>query len=810
MHAQNAKASGNGVITGKVVDSATNSPLEYTTISLYKKGNSRPLDGTMTNKSGHFQLINAAPGSYTVVVEFIGYKNLSLPVTINNNASVVDLKTIGLNKTVSSLQNVTVTTETKVFENRIDRMVFNAEKDLTSQTGVATDVLKKIPQVSVDADGNVELAGSTSVRFLINGKPSTSLGNNIADVLQSIPASQIKSIEVITNPGAKYDAEGIGGIINIILKKNTGRGINGNLSLTAGTLTENGSFNFNAKKGKIGFNAYISGSFRPYSTVSSTYDRVSSDSNGNKVLLHENGKARYKRHGYESGVGIDYTINDKNSLSALLTYDNYAYLNNNSINQTQTTTNPVSGTQLSSVSVLNNVTNSFNFYNIAGSVDYRKMFAKEGEELYVSFITGVGKNLGGAGNLQNYISPDSLYYGTNSTNPSTQKESELAVDYTNPVKKDVILGVGGKINYREILTGSNVLSYQPSVKQFLPNTYLTNSLEYYQKIYALYTELTFPVKKLFDAKIGGRYERTNINADYSNAQPKINIPGYNTFVPSVYFSKGIGENQQIKLSYSKRIERPDYRVLSPFINTSDPKNITAGNPYLNPETGNRYELAYSLNFKKTGSVSITAFYRTSNNTIQGYLVYYPSLKIGDTTYTNVSVNTRKNIGLEKDEGISLFGDLHFFTKLNVRTNFFAFYRRTVNAINIGMNSSSFIYRSNINMNYQFGKNIVAEFFGNFNSKRRDLQVLYPSFFSYSVAIRKQFWNKNGSLALTAINPFAQYVNQTIKLYGVGFNVTSSRQIPFRSFGINFTWKFGTLKYKNRKLDNAPNLNLPTD
>src|SRR3982751_2382796 len=178
---------------------------------------------------------------------------------------------------MEALQNVIVTGSTKLIDNRIDKLVFNAEKDITSQTGVATDVLKKVPQVSVDVDGNVELAGSSSIRFLINGKPSTAFGSSITDVLQSIPASQIKSIEVITNPGAKYDAQGLGGIINIILKKSTAQGINGNLSLSAGTRADNGSFNFNARKGTFGINAFFSGNARLTSKAPFSSDKLSAD-----------------------------------------------------------------------------------------------------------------------------------------------------------------------------------------------------------------------------------------------------------------------------------------------------------------------------------------------------------------------------------------------------------------------------------------------------------------------------------------------------------------------------------------------------
>ena len=241
-----------GKIIGKVIDSSSNLPLEYATVTLFVTGKSKPVNGTTSDVNGDFNLTNIHPGSFNIVIDFIGYKTSNLGnITISQKNEVIDLKNVFLKKKQESLQAVTVTAQGKLIDNKIDKLVFNAEKDITSQTGVATDVLKKVPQISVDVDGNVELAGSTCVRFLIDGKPSTAFGSSINDVLQSIPASQIKSIEVITNPGAKYDAQGLGGIINIILKKSTAQGINGNLSLTAGTRNENGSFNFNARKGKF-------------------------------------------------------------------------------------------------------------------------------------------------------------------------------------------------------------------------------------------------------------------------------------------------------------------------------------------------------------------------------------------------------------------------------------------------------------------------------------------------------------------------------------------------------------------------------
>ena len=810
-HAQKTENSnGSAEVTGKVSDSLNNLPLEYATITLFKQGDKKAVNGTVTNKGGNFSITNIATGKYKAVIEFIGYT----PVTINNinipqKDFVADIKTIRLSKRNETLQDVTVTATSKLIDNKIDKLVFNAEKDITSQTGVATDVLKKVPQVSVDVDGNVELAGSSSIRFLINGKPSTVFGNNIADVLQSIPANQIKSIEVITNPGAKYDAQGLGGIINIILKKNTSQGVNGNLSLTAGTRMNNGSFNFNARKNNFGINAYISGNVRPFAKTITSSERTSIDSaSKSSVLLQHDGVNNFKRNGFETGLGFDWTVKNKNNFSGSFSFDHFANRGTADVSQSQLITEQSNPENiLSSINTINNINNSFSEHSIDADLNYKRTFKKEDQELDIDVNSSFGKNSIRANNTQTLLPVDSIFYGTNSNSAGNEKETEIAVDYTQPLKKDVLLGVGGKINFYNITSNSSVSLLEALSKLYLYDSSLSNGFNYHQKVYAIYSELSFPVGKLFNAKIGGRYERTEINSFYSNIAQQANIPGYNTFVPSVFFIKNLSDKQTLKLSYSKRIERPDFGDLNPYINTSDPKNISAGNPDLKPEIGNRYELSYNYDFGKTGSFMTTLFYRQNKNDIQPFIFYYPELTLGDSTYTNVSVTTRENIGQENNFGINLYGDFHFSQALNIRTNFFSFYRHTINKIDKGYNSNSFNYRFNINATYKFSKTLIAEFFGNFNSARHEAQGRYPSFTSYNIAIRKQFWNEKGSLALSAVNPFSKYVTQTTNLFGPGFDVVSVRKIPFRSIGINFTWKFGTLKFKN---DETGQNKIPND
>lgn len=798
-------------ITGIVMDSSSYRPLEYATISLFAAGTTKPLNGTTSDSAGHFILTDLSPGTFSVKVEFIGYKVFILDdVLIAQKHETIDLKNILLIKKQETLESVTVTTQGKLIDTRIDKLIFNAEKDLTSQTGVATDVLKKVPQVSVDVDGNVELAGSSSIRFLINGKPSTMFGNNISDVLQSIPASQIKSIEVITNPGAKYDAEGLGGIINIILKKSTAQGINGNAALTAGTIMQNGSFNFNARKGKLGVNAFISGNARLTTTTPNSLQRISTDTSTKiNALLQQDGNSEFNRHGYQTGIGFDYTYKEKNSIAGSLNYNNFGTKSHGYIDQSEITQNDL-GNLLSEINSVNHTNNTFKDHSIDADLNYKRTFKKEDQELDIDMNSSFGHNLRTADNLQLVQPQDSLIYGTISNNPGKENESEIAVDYVQPFAKNVTLGVGGKFNSYNISSTSGVSVWQPVYEDYVYDSSLSNYLNYHQKVYAFYSELSLPVGKILDAKIGGRYERTQINSFYSNAQEDVDN-GYNTFVPSLFILKKIGDKQTLHFSYSKRIERPDYGDLNPFINTSDPKNVTAGNPYLKPETGDRYELAYNHDLGKSGSFMLTLFYRENQNDIQPFIVYYSTLRVGDTVYTNVAVTTRENIGIEKNIGTNVFGDLHLNSKLNIRGNVFFFYRHTINQVDKGYNSNSTNYRFNINASYQFTKTLAAEFFGNFNSVRHEAQGRYPSFTSYNIAVRKQLWNKKASIALTANNIFSEYVTQQTYLFGPGFVTSSIRKIPFRSAGINFTWKFGKLEFKpDKKEGSSENLTSPTE
>ena len=793
----------NSTLSGTIKDSLTRKGVEYATIKLATASGKQVLYGATSDSTGKFTIPGVSIGLYTVQIEAIGYGARTIDsFRVSGDGKTSRLRNIALLKQTNTLQGVVVTsTGRKLVENRIDKVIFNAENDISSAGGVATDVLKKVPQVTVDADGNVELSGAGGVRFLINGKPSTIFGNNITDVLQSIPASQIKSIEVVTNPGARYSAEGTAGVINIILKNSKVNGTNSSVSLTAGTRNENGSYNLTVRHNNFGLHASVSGNTRLNALTPGTLDRTTVDTATQQdVYLHQQSRRHTHRYSMQGGLGFDWTIDSLNSLSGDVNYEKFAGGGSGLQTQQQRYVPFAAGGAESVMNILNNSGFSWEYYGTDASLAYQRKFKKEDETLDVTASTSFGHNRGKSRNVQTLLPEDSVYYGVNNNNYGPETNTEISADYNNPFSKKVVFGAGARMNLNHLRSTADVLSLQPDTKGYGYDSSLSNSLTYRQNVYAAYAELSFPAGKWFDVKAGMRYERTQTDAYFSQATQQVGIPGYNTWVPSAYLLRKLGEHQTLKLSYSKRIGRPEYDNLNPFINTTDPKNITTGNPYLKPERGYRAELAYNHEYGSAGSFLISAFYRQSNGDIQPYTYYYPTYKVGDSVYSNVSLSTTENIGTEQNLGVNLFGEMKASGKLNFRTNIALFRRYIENGIDVGGNRTSYNFRSNLNGTYQISKVLVAEAFGSFNSARNEVQGRYPSFTTYTMAVRKQFWNKKGSLALTATNLFANYVRQRTELYGVNFTTYSERDIPTRSIGLNFTWKFGKLEFKKEDKD----------
>lgn len=782
-------------IIGRIVDSVTAKALEYAVINVYQKGNKKAISSTATDNKGNFSTDKLTAGDYYITITFVGYQTKTVNGLQLRNADIVLGNIIISSAATQTLQEVTVFSKAPVIENKIDKIVYNVANDVTSQGGVALDVLKKVPQVTVDIDGNIELQGNSSIRFLINGKPSSAFGNSIADALAAIPASQIKSIEAITSPGAKYDAEGTGGIINIILKDNKVKGINGTVNLSAGSRLENGSVNLNIRNNNFGINAFFSGNEQLNSRTLSSQDRYSIDTAGKtNTHLTQNGYSDFTRHGYQTGMGFDWSLTKKESITGSFTYLNFGNSGSGITNQEQLTSY-FNNSLISDILTYRNATNSFTAGSVEWNLDYKKNFSKEKQQLEILTSSSYGTNVADYLQVQNYVGQSDPFTGSGSHNPGTDRQTNISVDYAHPLSEHFLLETGAKFIVQDIYSEAKVNTLNTATKQYAIDTTQSYHLNYDRKIYAGYVSASFSLFRYLNVKSGLRVEHTDTKIDY----PNTTIPSYNSYAPSVILSHDINDKQTIKLAYTHRIERPDYREINPFKNLSDPYNITTGNPGLQPEIGNNIELGYSKSFEKGSNIYMALITRINTQDIKPYTNFYPTYKIGDSIYQNVSVATRENIGYELVNGIIVSSSIQLQEKLSMRWNIFVFNRHIVNNLNgadtvvNGLNE-----RINLNLSYQLPRNLVIEAFANYNSAFNNIQGRQPQFFYYTFALRKQFWNKKASFGFTATNPFNEYVKQTGTVTTGFYSATTIREVPLRSFGISLLYKFGKLQFKKEK------------
>jgi len=788
---QQVGISGPGKIKGRVVDSVSGSAIAYATVTCFAINNNTVAGGMITDDGGLFVIDNLPVGRYLLKVDFLGYgQKIVEGIEISDKRIIVNSGDVRISSNTKLLKDVTVTGSKNFMEYHLDKLVYNVEKDLTSQGGVATDILKKVPQVSVDVDGNVELLGSQNIRVFINGKPSTMFDNNLAEALMAIPASQIKSIEVITSPGAQYDAQGTGGIINIILKDNKSQGINGSVAVTGGTRLNNGSANIHARKGKIDLSASLSGNAQLKGTTINTSDKLKTNSarNIDSSEIVQSGPGTLEKNGYRGQLGMEWNTNKKSTLSASVSYNNFRTTNHGTNNQAETVFYPIAVDNTVRYS-----NNTFRYKTADWNINYLKKMAKEGQELNLAVQGSNGSGRTWFDQYQDSAGSINPFAGGNGLNKLTDNETYVMADYAHPLDKDMVLNVGTKGSFSRISCYSENSALDTSSETYQLNQ--TNNFNFSRDVYAAYVSLTFPMWDVYSLKLGVRDEYTNngIPTDTGNV-----APSYNSFIPSIIVSRKLGKNQTIKASYYRRIQRAGYRQLNPFIDATDPTSLLQGNPYLKPERTNAAELTYSRFFEQGSSILINCFYRNTRDDEQTYILNYDSITIGHTIYKNATVTTNENAGNQQLAGINISGILAVNQKLEVRGNFQVFNKYIVSNLVPGTTFSSYNYRSNINASYKFSGTLVAEFFGNFNSARTEIQGKFPSFTSYSFAARKVLTKKKASIAVTTTNPFNQYTNQATAVTGTDFTVNSNRKIPYQSFGINFTYKFGKMEYKEKK------------
>ena len=535
-----------------------------------------------------------------------------------------------------------------------------------------------------------------------------------------------------------------------------------------------------------------------------TQDRTSFDSAANVTnhLLQE-GYTDLTRDGYQAGAGLDWNISKHDNITAAVSLNHFENTNQGITNVQQDTAGSAAPSVNSSrYSHSHFQTNSFDW-----SLNYKKTFKKEGEELNILYSASDGMPVTYFLQTSTYVGVSSPFMGSASNNPGTDFSNNISVDYTLPVKEHFILETGVKTTLQNINSAANATTLQPGTTgSYDANPGQSYNLNYDMRVYAGYVSASFPIGTFLKIKAGARYEYTDTRIDYPNTY----IPAYGIVVPSGIISHDFKNNQFVKLSYSRRIERPDYGDVNPFLNFSDPYNITTGNPLLKPEIGNNMELGYNKSFGKGSNLNVSLIERINTQDHKRVTTFYTKYQPGDSVYNNVSVTSIQNAGTEYNTGVNVSGSWSIKDKLTLRGNIFFMHRHSVDLPPGSTGADGNRFRTNLNASYQLPKNLVTEAFGNYNAPTTNIQGRTPQSITYTLAFRKQFWNKNASVGVTATNLFNKYTRQVTTVTSADYSSNVERMLPYRSVGISLMYKFGKLEFKKDKeedsyLNNPPSM-----
>lgn len=778
-----------GKITGIVIDSATNKGVEFANVALLDAATKKPVNGEMCDGDGKFTISKIPFGNYIVSITFIGYSTKQIPIQLTSSRSSINLGNIILGSEAKLLKAIEVVGQKPLIEEKVDRLVYNAESDATAKGGDATDVLRRVPLLTVDMDGNPSLRGSTNIKVLINNKPSTITASSISDALKQIPADQIKTVEVITSPSAKYDAEGSAGIINIVLKKNTLEGLTLNINSSAGYRGSNLGLHGGYRKGKLGISLGGFGRSQ-YNTPGNFYNNQRTFPNDTTTIQNiQNANTRVQNLFGNYTLGFDYDIDKKNSLTGSVRFG----IRNGHNYQDNLTTNSssiINNVETQTGSLVKNV-NQLNLNNsVDGNLNYTHYFEKQNREF--SLLTMYSQSDGN----NNFITQTTQVNGASAVsyikniNPTKNSEATVQLDYQTPINDMQLIEVGAKSITRKATSNFNYYSAgSDGVYTSLTGSpiYQSNLLDYTQNITAGYLSYTLTTASKFSLKAGTRYEYTSIQANTQGGS--LSIPSYQVLVPSVNLSKRLDNGNMIKMSFNRRIQRPSIQNLNPNTVASNPLSISSGNPNLSPEYTNNYELGYSAYIKST-SLNFSAFMRNTDNAIQQVRSSVPN-------DPGVVLTSYRNIGIQDAYGGSVFGNISFSNKFSLSggSDFYYAYLKNPGASPtdpLRTRNSGWVFNVRGFGNYTIGNGWGLQFFGFFRGRQVQLQGYQTSFRVYSLSLQKEFNEKRGSIGLGAENFFTPTL--TIRTSSVSplLNQEGYNTMHYFNFKVTFNYRIGKL------------------
>ena len=768
-------------ISGKVIEKGSNQPLEYATV-IFENATNKQLSGGITDENGNFKF-DVTVGTYNARAEFISFKNVVIPQ--KEFSTNTDLGVISMEADAAQLDDVVVIAEKSTVEIKLDKRVYNVGKDMMVKGGTVSDVLDNVPSVTVDAEGTVALRGNENVKILIDGKPSGLAGINIADALKLLPADAVEKVEVITNPSARYDAEGGGGIINIVIRKGKANGLNGSIMVNAGDPETYGvSANLNKKTNDFNLFSNIGYNYRTNlgnTMVDAEY--FNSDGSTSRFINERRTNERLSK-GLNVNFGADLNISKSATWTNAVTFrknsgenpDNVLFYNfDNSFNPTF---------------VRNRLNDQISDeFSIEYSTNFTKNFKKEDHKLTVDVAISQNRENEFATIYDQILGDASTLTTEGTSNKNDQQRNLFQLDYVLPFGKDGRFEAGYRGSFQNNLTDFEVT----------PISDFSNTLEYVENVNAFYTQYGSKINK-FSYFLGLRFEDSHIEVN-SLSLNDYNTKKYNNLFPSATINYEFSENSSLSLSYSKRINRPRGRFLNPFSSYSSNINIFQGNPDIDPSLTDAIDLGYLKKWDKV-TFNTSAYVNITNDAFQ-FIRKESGLFVDGVP---VILSTPINLAKEYRAGFEFNVNYSPYKWWRLNGNFNAFRNETQgdysyvdylgNTIVQNFDNVALTWFTRISSKVTLPYKIDWQTNGTYNAPQTNAQGKSLGVASMNVALSKDILKDKGTIALNVSDVFNS--RKRIMETEIPNVVSSYSEMQWRQRQVMLTFTYRFNKQKNEK------------
>lgn len=771
---QSVFAQGDYKLTGKVLDSDTKKPIEFAAVAIKSLTDSSVITGGITDADGAFLITMHTEGTYLLESNFVGYHVVAKEITVQGKTT--DAGTILMTVSAANLDDVVITAEKTFFQNSIDKKVYNLEKDIVGSSGTATEALSNIPSVTVDIDGNVALRGNTNVTIFIDGKPSGLMGSSIVAILDQIPASSIESIEVITNPSARYDAEGSAGILNIILKKNKQLGLNGNVIAGINTYPGyDGSATLNYRNNK--WNLFGSYSYMNMNRDGESQVYRETFYEDSSFYLDQTGSNDNNMINSSVRGGFDYYINDNNTISLSGNFGTHNRKGSDLTHYDFKNSEQV----ITSKSERTNATRGDNS-NYSVVLNYKKLFSNPQHTLTMEGFLSKGSGI----DLNEYYEritdalnvPLGLPIRQNIDYDELDQNINAQADYVHPFENGNKFETGVKFTRRYNDNDQYAENFDNGLNEWIENDSISNRFIYDENVLAAYGIWNSSIKK-FGYQVGLRAEQTYVFTELVTTEEQFKNDYFKLF-PSVHLRYQFSEGSEIYGSYSRRMNRPRSWFLNPFPDYSDPYSYRKGNPFLLPENENSYELGYLLTWQKQ-SLSAAVFFKDTRDEISSYT---------QVDSAGVSVTTFVNYDFEKEYGLEIVSR-NEFTKWFSMTSSFTLGQVFVSAQSTmeGLSNNQMNYHIRLMPTFKLFKQTSLQATFSYWTPWAMVQGKMDPFVYMDAGIRSDFFDNRLSVNLSASDIFN---TREFSGYSEGENFYQEfyRKRISQALTLKVTYKFG--------------------